>query len=296
MSADIKQLREVVNGAAADLKRLSDVALAADTRGEDFTPEDRAARLAAARCLVATLNRLEPRDLDAISEFGDIRARAHDVIALAERGPELCRLTQRPLHALTDYGNAERIADAHDEWLRFAPGLGWLVWDGTRWRRDDDGAAMRLAKETVRAIRSEARELDNDDEAEKTFKHAVRSESAPRLRAGLELAQSEAALLINTDDLDADPFVLNAANGTVNLRTGELREHDPDDLLTMLASVEYDPDAEAPTWADFLERTLPDPTLRGWAQKLAGYTLTGDTSEQALVLVHARRPHRAGRQ
>lgn len=78
MSADVEQLREVANGAAADLKRLNDAALAAETRGGDFTSEDRAARLAAARCLVATLNRLEPRDLDAITEFnvaGDLLER-----------------------------------------------------------------------------------------------------------------------------------------------------------------------------------------------------------------------------
>lgn len=86
--------------------------------------------------------------------------------------------------------------------------------------------------------------------------------------------------------LDADPWLLNVENGTLDLRTGELRERRREDLITKLAPVEYDPEARAPTFEAFLERILPSETLRGFVQWLAGYSLTGDVSEQILPVLH----------
>jgi putative DNA primase/helicase len=88
------------------------------------------------------------------------------------------------------------------------------------------------------------------------------------------------------DELDADPMLLNTKSGTIDLRTGELREHRREDLITKLAPVEYDPGAEAPAWGAFLERVLPDEELRGFVRRAAGYSASGDTSEQCLFINH----------
>jgi D5 N terminal like len=45
---------------------------------------------------------------------------------------------------------------------------------------------------------------------------------------------------VEDDRLDADPWLLNVENGTVDLRTGRRRNHDPRDLLTKLAPVRAD--------------------------------------------------------
>lgn len=75
---------------------------------------------------------------------------------------------------------------------------------------------------------------------------------------------------------------MTRTNGTVDLRTGKLREHRREDLITRLASVEFDPDAQRSLWDDFLRRVLPDPNLRSFVQRAAGYSLTGLTSEEVL--------------
>lgn len=87
-------------------------------------------------------------------------------------------------------------------------------------------------------------------------------------------------------ELDADPWLLGVQNGTVDLRTGELLDHRREDLITKLSPVEYDPEAEAETWEAFLERVLPSATLRQFVQRLAGYALSGDLSEQILPFLH----------
>ena len=186
---------------------------------------------------------------------------------------------------LTDLGNSERFVSDHGEDVRYCyPWATWLDWTGARWEKDDAGRAHRLAKETVRGIYQEAAEAGDEDRRKALAKHAARSESADKIRAMLELARSE--IPVAPDELDADPMLLNTKNGTIDLRTGELCEHRREDLITKLAPAEYRPDAEAPAWGAFLERVLPDEELRGFVRRAAGYSASGDTSEQCLFINH----------
>jgi len=49
----------------------------------------------------------------------------------------------------------------------------------------------------------------------------------------LEMAKSE--LAISPEDLDRDPWLFNVRNGTIELQTGELRDHRKEDFITKLA-------------------------------------------------------------
>lgn len=186
----------------------------------------------------------------------------------------------------SDYGNAERLTDRHGGGLRFVPGLGWHVWDSRCWRRDSDGASMRLMKDTVRSMWGEAQAADPSHRSD-LVKFICHSESEPRLRAALSVAQSEAALVTAADQLDADPWLLNVANGTLDLRTGRLEPHDIAHLLTKLSAVDYVEGAASPLWQSFLDRiTGGDERLAGFLQRAVGYSLTGDTSEEKLFFAH----------
>jgi putative DNA primase/helicase len=187
----------------------------------------------------------------------------------------------------TDYGNAERLVDRHGHELRFSPGSGWLVWDGRRWQRDSDGEPMRRMKETVRASWSEVANIDDRDERDARYRFLLRSESEPRLKAALRLAETETQVLAPATRLDADAFLLTVANGTVDLRTGELLEHRPSDLITKASPVAYPPTARSQLWEQFLERvTGGDTDLVRFLQRAVGYSLTGDTREEKLFFAH----------
>jgi P4 family phage/plasmid primase-like protien len=186
---------------------------------------------------------------------------------------------------LTDLGNAERFIAQHGENVRYCyPWRKWLVWSGARWERDEAGRVHKLAKETVRTIYREAAAAEDEDRRKALAKHATQSEAEAKIRAMLELAKSDAP--ISPDELDANPMLLNVPNGTIDLRSGKLREHRREDLITKLVPVEYDPDATAPTWEAFLERVLPAEDLRAFVQRAVGYSATGDTSEQCMFINH----------
>lgn len=186
----------------------------------------------------------------------------------------------------TDMGNAERLRDRHRECVRFVPGLGWHVWDERRWLRDSDGAAMRLMKETARSMWAEIGSIEAHASSE-LVRFIRTSESEPKLRAALSLASSDAALVAAADSLDADPWLLNVENGTVDLRTGGLHRHDRAQLITKLSPVEYREDATSSLWGAFLDRiTGGDTNLSGFLQRAIGYSLTGSTSEEKLFFAH----------
>jgi putative DNA primase/helicase len=120
---------------------------------------------------------------------------------------------------------------------------------------------------------------------------ALKSEDARRLNAMLELARSEPGIPVCPADLDRDPWLFNCPNGTLELRTGTLREHRRGDLITKLCPTPYEPDAPCPTWQRFLAEIFaaergPDRELIGYVQRLFGYALTGDVSEHLLAVFH----------
>lgn len=187
----------------------------------------------------------------------------------------------------TDLGNAERLVAAHGRDLRYSPGLGWFAWDGHRWKPDRDGEVMRRAKNTIRAMYARAAALDDADERKRMLGFAIKSESEARLRAAVKLAETELEVIVGADELDADPWLFNAGNGTIDLQTGELREHSRGDLLVKTSAVEYDPAARSELWQRFLERiTGGDPELERFLARAVGYSLTGHTSEEVLFFCH----------
>jgi P4 family phage/plasmid primase-like protien len=192
------------------------------------------------------------------------------------------------LEHLTDLGNARRLVKQHGENLRYCHLWGkWLVWDGKRWKKDETGAVLRLAKNTVRSIYAEAAEEPEEAIRRKIADHARKSESALRIKAMITLAESEPGIPVLPGELDRDPWLMNVKNGTIDLRTGELRPHRREDLMTKIAPIEYDPAAKCPTWKAFLDRIMAgNERLIAFLQRAAGYSLTASTREQCFFLLY----------
>lgn len=185
---------------------------------------------------------------------------------------------------LTDLGNAERLAAQHGAELKYVAARGWLVWGGKRWEASEP-KARRRAKQTVRRIYGEAERCPDDKERKAIATWATRSEGEGRIRAMLSLAESEIAIDAKLSDFDVDTWLFNCGNGTLDLRTGKLRPHSPNDKLTRLAGTTYDPAATCPRWTAFLERIFDgNANLINFMRRAVGYTLTGNTSEQCLFM------------
>ena len=189
--------------------------------------------------------------------------------------------------SLSDLGNARRLVALHGQDIRYNYlNRKWYFWDGCRWRVDDCGEVERRAKRGVGEIYREAAETDNLKRREALGQHALRSEESRHIRAMVSLAQSEPGIPVLPRDFDADPWLLNCANGTVDLRTGELRAHDRADLLTCLSPVSYDLEAGCPIFEKFVYQIQANNIrVYDFLQRALGYALTGSTQEQCLFIL-----------
>ena len=189
---------------------------------------------------------------------------------------------------LTDLGNAERLVQQYGGIIRYCyERKKWLVWTGKAWSWDTGAKITALAKATVRSIYHEVAAEADEKRRKALLAHAVASENEARIRAMINLAQSERGIPTTINDLDTNPMLFNVQNGTINLKTGELLPHRKEDLITVTVPIEYDPQAEPSVWLWFLDEvTNYNLELQRYLQKAIGYSLTGDTSEQILFFLY----------
>ncbi len=187
----------------------------------------------------------------------------------------------------TDLGNARRLVRLHGCDLRYCFDFKkWFVWDSRRWRLDSMGETLRRAKNAVGSIYSEAREADGKLR-EQLAKWAITSEADRHILAMVSLAQSEPSIPIEPKQLDTDAMLLNCANGTLDLRTGELREHRREDYITRLIDVQYQESAECPAWFKFLDEILDgNAQVINFLGRAVGYSLTGNVSERVVFILY----------
>jgi putative DNA primase/helicase len=130
----------------------------------------------------------------------------------------------------------------------------------------------------------DAERVADEGEQKKIAEWARGSQSSERLKAMWTLAKAD--LAVSPEELDTDPMLLNVENGTIELRNGALRPHRPEDLITKLAPVEFDPAAQAPRFYKFLKQILVEEELIAFVQRFLGYSLTGSTKERTLAVLH----------
>ena len=128
---------------------------------------------------------------------------------------------------------------------------------------------------------SERRNQHNNHLKEAIERWALRSQNLPRINAMITMAASLPELRISADQVDQHPHLLTVRNGTIDLRTGTLREHRQQDFITLLLDVDYHADAHAPRWERFIaEATDGDREMANFLQLLAGYCLTGEVYDR----------------
>ncbi len=182
---------------------------------------------------------------------------------------------------LNDIGNAKDFAASYACELRYcAAWEKWLIWDGTRWKIDDEGRPLKRAKEMVGRMFTDVMETKQAQQ----LKHVCDSAKIARLRAMIDLAEPK--LPIRIEALDQNGWILNCLNGVANLVTGELMPHDRTQGITKLCPTEFLPDERSPAWDQFLRDVFADDDLIQFVQRLFGYFLTGDVSEQKLALFY----------
>ena len=181
---------------------------------------------------------------------------------------------------------AYRLAATHTGKLMFVKGIGWHHWDGTRWAVDERGHAKRAVLQTLKQAITES-VGDTTDHGKTLRSDVLKCESANGIDGVLTVAASLAEFACTVADLDIDPWLLNCANGTLDLRTMQLSPHDPADRITKVTRAAHNPGTPTKpvVWQQFLEQVLPDEGVREYLQRIAGMALLGKVSEHILPIL-----------
>ena len=169
---------------------------------------------------------------------------------------------------------AERFAGENLDNCRYVPNVGWHLWDGHRWKFDEEGHVEMLAQELCSTAASERITTTEQNKLRsRATREAVLREAQPHLTASLE-------------QFDSNIMLLNTVAGTVDLRTGELRPAQREDYITKMTAAA--PSSEKPArWLKFIDEiTMGDKSLGSFLQRVAGYCLTGNVEEHALFFLY----------
>ncbi|MDK1022146.1 MAG: phage/plasmid primase, P4 family, partial [Candidatus Hydrogenedentes bacterium] len=203
--------------------------------------------------------------------------------------------------SMSDTGNAERLIARHGKDIICISRVGWAVWDGRRFVDDELKKRIRLAKKTAGAIEREAIHIHNSDPKieqamqTKRIKFSVLSRNAKQVNNMIAMAEPEQ--LLKGSEMDADKWLFNCEDGTIDLRTGLQHKPIRSDRITKMAPVIYDRHATCPAFDAFLcevfgvnidadDEGSDAAELISFVLRAIGYSLTGDTSEHVMFILY----------
>lgn len=174
----------------------------------------------------------------------------------------------------------------------------WVRYNGVHWERDPRAGA-KAARQALKVARWT--EQENYDDTPKVDEKTgqAKPESSERAKFVKRLSDDSTDRMFNSvarvlstepdveadsSDFDQDEYLLGVANGTVDLRTGELIPGTPEQMISMACPVEYDPAATAPRFQEYLEESIPSKDVRLYLQRVVGYSISGSTLEQAMFM------------
>jgi len=175
----------------------------------------------------------------------------------------------------TDASNAFRFILHTDNAFKHITGLGWFYWDGNRYILDEN-------KTTWQAAIKSATFASNFSPSDEETKWLETSTNTDRIKAMLQIAETDPALQLASINIDANANDLCTPNGIVNLRTGELRPAvkniDFNTRSTSVAPAKID----TPLWKGFLKDIIEDEDRINYIQELFGAALFGDSRYHVL--------------
>jgi putative DNA primase/helicase len=183
-----------------------------------------------------------------------------------------------------DQGHADAIHELYGPYLAFNNSLGWLIWNGTHFTT----SVQRINTLIVHILRERHK-------AAVHMEHALLIKNSQAMAGRVAAVRSllENLCVVEVDEFDAEPDLINCLSGIVNLRTKKLLPHDPKYRFTWCSPVAYNPAADGSLWLDFLRATVETDDMVEYLQEALGYSITGHTSEESLFYVFG--PPRAGK-
>lgn len=221
-------------------------------------------------------------DLDEEEERAAFRPDlSHITLTLEEMQPHT-----NPRYQRDEIGIGNAFADYYKPIARFNADRNiWYVYDGSVWQPDENSLAVaELAKNLADALYTFALQIKDEDTRNRYIKRVQKLQLRKNRKTMVEDAKSVYPIPMSA--FDANRFLFNLENGTLDLNTLSFRKHNPKDFITKISHIEYDPEATCPRWIRFVDEVMEGRNaVARYLQKAIGYSLSGDTSLECLFIM-----------
>lgn len=199
-----------------------------------------------------------------------------------------------------DSENADRLAALCAGKFLYCTDLKtWLKYDGKKWGRVEsvelqEPARLAIKKELSNMAAAYAIYTQGGGELDKNLQGAYNSilsylngaaQNRVYIDNSIKLAAGKPAIMCKSIDFDNAPYLLNCANGVLNLKTFEFSDHDPSQRFMKCTRAAYTPREHSSLWRDTMRQIVPDNDTYDYVQRMAGYCLTGGANEEKLFFL-----------
>lgn len=220
----------------------------------------------------------------------------------------------------TELGIAEKVIEKQGDKIKWCETWKkWMWFNGKHWEEDNEekhaknaieNTLKTLIAETAEKLKDVKKEEVNEEiseevseekdleklEEEKSVKEGKENKYKGKIKTYVSYLSnakfnSVCSLMktkcsVTPDIFDKNKHLFNLKNGTVNLKTGKLKNHNKEDYITKISDISYKPKAKAKEWGNFLKQVIKDEQTINYLQKAVGYTLTGSTEEECLHFLY----------
>lgn len=199
----------------------------------------------------------------------------------------LSKMQPERSYTLNDKGNGELFADIFKDRCRYnTTAKEWYVYNGKIWIEDTGAmATSRCAKNLYDALVIYSTTIKTDTIKEAYQKHVIKLGQLKFRKVMIEDAKDK--YYITNKDLDRYLFLFNCQNGVIDLKTFKFINHSPYLLLSKISNVIYDPKVKSTSFEKFISDIMENKIDKiEYLQKLLGYSITGETSEESCYLFY----------
>jgi putative DNA primase/helicase len=183
----------------------------------------------------------------------------------------------------TEIGQAQAAAEYLKGWIKYSPGIGWLVYDVNDgcFREDCGKAVLYYALGIMASERWDLRNVQKNNREIVDF--AKKAVTKPGLDHVAAILQNDPLIWCDPKDFDKNPYLINCKGETHDLKTGEHYPSLPEHMHTKTTA--FRPEFGEPVaFYDFLaDITCKRLDLGNWIVRWFAYSLTGDTSTPFVV-------------
>lgn len=192
-----------------------------------------------------------------------------------------------PRYGKEEIGIGNIFADYFKEIARYSSERKlWYIYDGTVWQPDQGNLRVaELAKLIADRLYNFALKIPEEDTRKRYIDRVKRLQMRKNRETMLKDANSVYPIAVEM--FDRDIYLFNTENGTLDLRSGEFREHRAEDFITKKSPVHYDPDAVCPRWNQYMQEIFEGDNERvRYMQKALGYALSGESKMECLFILY----------